>query len=48
MNFFAYKVLYDDEHIRKLKIISDLEESMRDLVQVKNEVVDLCLQYLQK
>ena len=31
MNFFAYEVLYDDEHIRKLKIISDLEESTAEI-----------------
>ena len=31
MKFFSYEVLYDDEHVRKLKISSDLEESTAEI-----------------
>lgn len=39
MKFFSYEVLYDDKHIRKLKISSDLEESTAEIDKDNHRIV---------
>lgn len=39
MKFFSYEVLYDDKHIRKLKISSDLEESTAEIDKDNHKIV---------
>ena len=39
MKFFSYEVLYDDEHVRKLKISSDLEESTAEIDKDNHKII---------
>ena len=39
MKFFSYEVLYDDEHIRKLKVFSDLEEGTAEIDKDKHKII---------